>query len=58
MGVELAAGLAEVLPDVAAAKGVCLFGSRLLPGCEEANRRRSAERLEEMGVVRKSGVVA
>lgn len=32
VGVELAAGLAELLPSVAAAGDICLFGSRLLPG--------------------------
>eukprot|EP00435_Cladocopium_sp_Y103_P057743 s25_g20.t1 len=41
VGVELAAGLAEVLPEAAAAGQIALFGSRFLPGCEEANQRRS-----------------
>ncbi|CAK9044595.1 Demethylphylloquinone reductase NdbB [Durusdinium trenchii] len=57
VGVELAAGLAEVLPDVAAAGQISLFGSRFLPGCEEANQARSAELLEKQGIIRKTGRV-
>ncbi|CAJ1417650.1 unnamed protein product [Effrenium voratum] len=51
VGVELAAGLREVLPSAE----ISLFGSRFLPGCEEANQRRSAEVLDQLGVVRKAG---
>ncbi|CAJ1364759.1 unnamed protein product, partial [Effrenium voratum] len=53
VGVELAAGLREVLPSAK----ISLFGSRFLPGCEEANQRRSAEVLDQLGVVRKAGRV-
>jgi len=57
VGVELAAGLAEVLPEAAAAGQIALFGSRFLPGCEEANQRRSAEFVDKLGIVRKEGRV-
>ncbi|CAE6934923.1 ndbB [Symbiodinium sp. CCMP2456] len=57
VGVELAAGLAEVLPEAAAAGRIALFGSRFLPGCEEANQKKSAEVLDELGILRKTGRV-
>eukprot|EP00931_Biecheleriopsis_adriatica_P117687 TRINITY_DN93185_c0_g1_i1.p1 TRINITY_DN93185_c0_g1~~TRINITY_DN93185_c0_g1_i1.p1 ORF type:complete len:543 (+),score=98.86 TRINITY_DN93185_c0_g1_i1:112-1629(+) len=53
VGVELAASLAEALPD----SQVTLFGSQLLPGAEAANQRRCAERLRELGVVHCEGRV-
>jgi len=57
VGVELAAGLAEVLPDAAASGQIALFGSRFLPGCEAANQRRCAEFIDKLGIVRKNGRV-
>ncbi|CAE7467330.1 ndbB, partial [Symbiodinium necroappetens] len=57
VGVELAAGLAEVLPEAAAAGRIALFGSRFLPGCEEANQKKSAEVLDKLGILRKTGRV-
>eukprot|EP00438_Fugacium_kawagutii_P020046 Skav201026 [mRNA] locus=scaffold3386:55864:57360:+ [translate_table: standard] len=53
VGVELAAGLAEVLDGQ-----IALFGSRFLPGCEEANQRRSAEHLEKLGILRNGRVTS
>ncbi|CAE7188655.1 ATAD3 [Symbiodinium pilosum] len=57
VGVELAAGLAEVLPQAASAGRIALFGSRFLSGCEEANQKQSAEALDKLGIVRKTGRV-
>ncbi|CAE7564510.1 ndbB [Symbiodinium sp. CCMP2592] len=57
VGVELAAGLAEVLPEAASAGHIALFGSRFLPGCEEANQKKSAEVLDKLGILRKTGRV-
>eukprot|EP00439_Symbiodinium_sp_Y106_P056380 s2371_g7.t3 len=57
VGVELAAGLAEVLPEAASAGRIALFGSRFLPGCEEANQKKSAEVLDKLGILRNTGRV-
>lgn len=57
VGAEVAAMVAEVLPEAANSGRIALFGTELLKGSEEANRQRSVARLQSLGVVRCEGRV-